>query len=70
MFYIIVEYIQEDNHVVDKSSTVIIISFQRLVYKVLYIKKRIYKSYKDHLRIFYPSLIDKSESIAVIRMYG
>jgi len=47
----------------------IAMSFQRPVYEALYIRKGVRKSYKDHLRTFYPSLTDKSESIAVIKMY-
>ncbi|SRR6266699_7332921 len=69
MLYIIVEYIRENNYIVDKNSIMIVINFQRPVYKTLYIKKRIYKSYKDYLRIFYLSLINKNESIAMIKVY-
>ena len=36
---------------------------------MLYIKRGVYKSYKDYLRMFHLSLIDKNESIAVIRIY-
>ncbi len=37
---------------------------------MLYVKRGVCKSYKDHLRMFHPLLIDKNESIAVIKMYG
>ncbi len=47
----------------------IVINFQCLIYKILYIKKRVRESYKDHLQTFHLLLIDKSESIAVIRIY-
>ena len=70
MLYIIVEYIRENNYVVDKNSTIIVINFQYPVYKALYIRRGIYKSYKNHFRTFYPSLIDKSESIVIIKVYG
>ena len=69
MFYMIVECIREDDHIVDESSTVIVINFQYSVYKVLYMRREVCKSYKDYLRMFYPLLIDKNESIVVIRMY-
>ncbi len=65
----IAEYIREDNHIVDKNSTMITINSQYLIYKALYIKRRVYKSYKNHLRIFYPSLIDKNKSIVIIKIY-
>ena len=65
----IIENVRKDNHIINKSSIIIVISFQRPIYKMLYIKKRVYKSYKNHFRMFYPLLIDKSESIAVIKIY-
>ncbi len=70
MFYMIVERIREDDYIVDKNSIMIIISSQRPVYKVLCIKKGGCKSYKNYLRTFYFSLINKSESIAMIKIYG
>ncbi|SRR6266566_8029766 len=69
MFYIIVKYIRKDNHIVDKSSTMIVISFQHPVYKTLYIKKGIRKSHKNHLRMFHLSLTDKNKSIAIIKIH-
>ncbi len=66
----IVEYIRENDHIVDKNSTIIAINFQCSIYKTLYIKKRIRKSYKNHLRTFHPLLIDKNESIVMIKVYG
>ena len=63
------ENVEKDNYIVDKSSVISIINFQRLVYKTLYIKWRIRISYKDYLQIFYSSLVDKDESIAVIWIY-
>ncbi len=65
----IVECIRENDYIVDKSSIIIIMNFQRPIYKVLRIKRRIYKSYKDYFQMFYPSLTDKSKSIAVIKVY-
>ena len=69
MFYIIIEGIRKDDYIVDESSIVIIINFQHPVYKILYIKRRVYKSYKDYLRTFYSLLTDKDESIVMIGMY-
>ncbi len=69
MFYIIVEYIWENDYVVDKSSIIIVVNFQRSVYKILYIKRGIYKSYKDYFRTFYPLLTNKNESIVMIKIY-
>ena len=69
MLYIIVECIREDDYIVDESSIVIVVSFQRPVYKALYMRRGICKFYKDYFRVFYPSLIDKSELIIVIKMY-
>ncbi len=48
----------------------IVINFQCPIYKTLYIKKRVRKSYKDYLRTFYSSLTDKDKSIVVIEIYG
>ena len=70
MFYIIIENIRKDDYIVDKNSTMIVISFQRPVYKTLYIKRGVRKSYEDYFRTLYSLLIDKSESIAVIKVYG
>ncbi len=70
MLYIIIECIREDDYIVDESSIVIVVNSQRLVYKALYIRRGIRESYKDHLRAFYLSLTDKSESIAMIKVYG
>ncbi len=36
---------------------------------MLYIKKGVYKSYKNYFRTFYLSLINKNESIVVIKVY-
>jgi len=47
----------------------ITINFQRSVYKTLYIRKGICKSYKDHFRTFHSLLINKDKSIAMIRVY-
>ncbi len=47
----------------------VIISFQRPVYKTLYIKKRIREFYKNYLRTLYFSLIDKNKSIIIIKVY-
>src|SRR6266566_2457296 len=69
MLYIIIENIRKDNYIVDKNSIIITINFQHPVYKTLYIRKKIHKSYKDHLRIFHFSLTNKSKSIAIIKIY-
>ncbi|SRR6266566_8787356 len=69
MFYIIIEYIRKDDYIVDKSSIIIVINFQHSIYKTLYIRKRVRKSYKDYFRTFYPSLINKNELIIVIKVY-
>jgi len=66
----IIENVRKDDHVVDENSTMIVVSFQRPVYKALYIGRGVCESYKDHLRTFYSSLIDKGKSIAMIRVYG
>jgi len=66
----IIEGVRKDDHVVDESSTVIVVSFQCPVYKTLYIKKGIRESYKDYFRTFYSSLTDKGKSIVVIKVYG
>ena len=47
----------------------VIISFQRPVYKTLYIRKEVYEFYKDHLRTFYFSLTIENESITMIGIY-
>ena len=60
---------EKDDYIVNESSTMIVINFQYPIYKVLYIRRRVCKSYKDYLQTFYPSLIDKNESIAVIKVY-
>jgi len=70
MFYIIIESIRKDDHIVDESSTVIVVSSQYPVYKALYIRRGVCKSYKDYFRMFYSSLINKDKSIAVIKIYG
>ena len=36
---------------------------------MLYIRKEVYKFYKNYLRTFHSSLIDKSESIVMIKIY-
>jgi hypothetical protein len=65
----IIKNIKKDNYIVDESSIIIAIGFQRPVYKTLYIRRRVCESYKDYLRTLYSSLIDKDESIAIIKMY-
>ena len=70
MLHMIVERIRENDHVVDKSSTVIVISSQYPVYKTLCVKRGVRESYKDYLRVFYLSLTDKNESIAMIKVHG
>ena len=47
----------------------IIINFQRPVYKTLYIRKGVCEFYKDYFRTFHPLLINKNESIVMIKMY-
>ena len=66
----IIEGIRKDDHIVDENLTIIVVNSQYPVYKMLYIKRRIHKSYKDHLRTFHLSLTNKSESIAMIKVYG
>ena len=70
MFCVIIEGVRKDDYVVDENSTVIVISFQRPVYKALYIGRGVRESYEDHLRTFHSSLIDKDKSIAIIKIYG
>ena len=70
MFYVIIKNIKKDDYIVDKNSIMIVINFQRPVYKALYIGKRIRESYKDHLRTFHSSLTDEGKSIVVIKIYG
>jgi len=70
MLYMIVERVREDDYVVDESSIVIAVSSQRPVYEALCVRRGVRESYEDYLRAFYLLLIDKSESIAVIRVYG
>ncbi len=65
----IVEYIREDNYIVDESSIIIVVNFQCPIYKTLYIRRGVCEFYKDYLRTFHPSLTNKSESIAIIRIY-
>ncbi len=48
----------------------IVINSQRPIYKTLYIKKEVRKSYKNYFRTFHPSLTNKSKSIAMIKIYG
>ncbi len=69
MFYIIVEYIREDDYIVDENSIMIIMNSQHPIYKVLYIKREVCKFYKNYLRMFHFLLIDKNESIAIIKIY-
>ena len=65
----IIESITKNDYIVDKSSIIIAINSQRPVYKTLYIRRGVRESYKDYLRTFYLLLIDKSESIAMIKIY-
>jgi len=65
----IIEGIRKDDHIVDKSSIMIVINFQYPVYKMLYIGKEIYKSYKDYLRMFHSLLTNEDKSIIMIRIY-
>ncbi len=65
----IIEGIRKDDHIVDKSSIMIVINFQYPVYKMLYIGKEIYKSYKDYLRMFHFLLTNEDKSIIMIRIY-
>jgi|SRR6266699_610963 len=69
MLYIILESVGKNDYIVNKNSAMSIINSQCSVYKTVYIKWRIYISYKDHLRTFYFSLVDKSKSITVIQIY-
>jgi len=66
----IIEGIRKDDYVVDKSSIMIAVNSSHPVYKTLYIKRGVCKSYEDHLRTLHSLLTDKDESIAVIRVYG
>src|SRR6266699_4075779 len=70
MFCMIIESVKKDDHVVDKSSTMIVMSSQRPVYETLYMGKGVRKSYKDYFRTFHSSLTDEGKSIVMIRVYG
>ena len=68
MFNVIFERVREDRYIVDENSVILSIFFQRPIYKALYIQKRVYIFYKDYIRMFYPSLANKGETISIIWM--
>ncbi len=68
MLDVIFERVRKDRYIVDKSLTIFIMFFQRLVYKTLYIREKVRISYKDYIGTFYSLLVDKGETIPIIWM--
>ncbi|SRR6266566_2455645 len=68
MFDIIFKRIRKDHYIVNKSSTIFPIFFQYPIYKILYIQKKVRISYKNYIKIFHSLLIDKNETILIIRI--
>ncbi len=66
MFDIIFKKVRENCYVVDKSSTIFTMFFQYPIYKILYIKGRIYIFYKNYIETLHLLLIDKDKTIPII----
>ncbi len=61
--------IKENDNVIDENTVVVVMFFQRSIYKTLYIWKGIYIIYETDIRTFYSLLIDENKTVFIIGIY-
>ena len=61
--------IKENDNVIDENTVVVVMFFQRSIYKTLYIWKGIYIIYETDIRTFYSLLIDENKTVSIIGIY-
>ncbi len=61
--------VKENDDIVDKNITITTILFQCFVYKMLYIRRGVYITYKINIKTFHSFLTDKDKTVSIVGIH-